>query len=140
MKVKKGNNSAISIKSFIIITLFLVIFSSCFTSIPDDRGEESQGGSLFTSQSVKPNYTITSATSAKPEIKPFDGELFSRSVYVVDMNSGEVFLAVNEKEKMIPASTVKIMTALHTLDLLSALGVIDSAVEVPDEVFAKFET
>ncbi|MCL2071962.1 MAG: D-alanyl-D-alanine carboxypeptidase [Oscillospiraceae bacterium] len=74
---------------------------------------------------------------------PFEreDELHSQGVYVVDVESGAALFAKNETARMNPASTVKIMTALVTLEEIGGdRESLSGLIEVPHVVFAGFDT
>ena len=77
-----------------------------------------------------------------PPRSDFDGadELHSAGVYVIDFESGEALFGKNETEKLYPASTVKIMTALITLEEIGEGEALYETIEVPQIAFAKFDT
>ena len=58
---------------------------------------------------------IVPATSASAAFTP-RCELHSEGIYMVEMETNTVVVAKNENERMIPASTTKIMTALVALE------------------------
>jgi D-alanyl-D-alanine carboxypeptidase (penicillin-binding protein 5/6) len=72
---------------------------------------------------------------------PFEGanELHSLGVYVVDVENGKTVFAKNENMRMNPASTIKIMTALVTLEVMGEL-LDDELIQVPGVVFEGFNT
>ncbi|MDR0222206.1 MAG: hypothetical protein LBI38_01545 [Oscillospiraceae bacterium] len=69
-------------------------------------------------------------------IKP-DGVLNSGSVYAVNTDTGIPVYAKNEKKKMVPASTAKIMTALVTLERVNDL---DGSVKVVSACLDEFHS
>jgi len=73
---------------------------------------------------------------------PFEGgdALQSRGVIVVDFETGETLFSKNEAERMNAASTMKIMTALLTLDIIGEGAELDELVTVTSEAFAGFDT
>ena len=71
---------------------------------------------------------------------PYEEDLRSKGVFVIDMESGAVGLAVNENKKMMGASTIKIMTALVILEELGEEDGLDQSVEVPEAIYAGFNT
>ncbi|MCL1903941.1 MAG: serine hydrolase [Oscillospiraceae bacterium] len=75
-----------------------------------------------------------------PEREPFVGELNSRGVYVVDVESGAEVFSKNETQALSPASTIKIMTALVTLEEIGEDEErLSELIEVPRVVFAGFD-
>jgi D-alanyl-D-alanine carboxypeptidase (penicillin-binding protein 5/6) len=104
-------------KKLLIILVVLLIFTSCEASIPD-------------------NWDATFDLDPFP----YEDELYSRSVYVADMETGAVGLAVNEQSMMMGASTIKIMTALVVLEELGEGELLDTLVKVPIEIYEGFNT
>jgi len=76
--------------------------------------------------------TTAAATTAEPVPPPSH---YSSSVYMYDMNKGEVIYAVNENEPLPPASILKIMTGLIVFENVPDLDVI---IEVPQSAFDEF--
>jgi D-alanyl-D-alanine carboxypeptidase (penicillin-binding protein 5/6) len=116
----------ISMKKFLllllIMTAVLAAFTSCHTSIPDDYG----------TYEAEPVLVLGDFS--------YVDELHSRAVFVMDIQTGETVFALNEHEKLPAASTVKIMTALLTLDLFGEGEFLDELVTVPQLVFDGFDT
>jgi D-alanyl-D-alanine carboxypeptidase (penicillin-binding protein 5/6) len=75
----------------------------------------------------------------EPEPFPYADELYSRAVYVIDADTGAVGLAINETERMMAASTIKIMTALIVLENLDEAG-LNQTIDVPLVIFDGFNT
>ena len=100
----------------LVLTLAAFVLTGCETSIPE-------------------GWTGSDMQSLSEPIA-FDGELHSKGAYVIDLDSDEVMFAKNEKEKLIPASTIKIMTALLTLEKAEDL---EELVQIPEAVFAGFD-
>jgi len=117
-------------KAAIIIPL-VIILAAC-KSIPEPVSDP-------VGVTVEPETTTTvttaaeTMTTAKPIPPP--PSHYSRSVYMYDMNKDEVIYAVNENEKLPPASILKIMTCLIVLENVPDL---DKYVEVPQSAFDEF--
>ncbi|MCL1789520.1 MAG: serine hydrolase [Oscillospiraceae bacterium] len=97
-----------------VITIVLIL-TACETSIP-------------------PNWR-----DRFPQREPFEGELNSRGVYIVDVESGEEVFTKNETKKLSPASTIKIMTALVTLEEIGEGERLNELIEVPRVIFERFD-
>jgi D-alanyl-D-alanine carboxypeptidase (penicillin-binding protein 5/6) len=106
----------------LILAVITAIFTSCHTSVPDNWGVP------------------------VVLLQPFEGELYSISAFVADLNTGEVLFEKQADERLNPASTIKIMTALVVLDtFLNADGHYDMSIltdtlQVPPVVFERFDT
>lgn len=69
---------------------------------------------LFETSHVKEEFKLRPIPEIKSETKPF---LTSYAAYVVDLPSFTPILDINSHERMFPASTVKVITALVALDV-----------------------
>lgn len=81
---------------YIILTILILFSNSCFAA-------ESQNNTI-----------VTSPTEEKPDIK--DINITSNCILLVEKDSGDIILEKNAYEKMYPASTTKILTAILVLE------------------------
>lgn len=112
-------NKNIAAKTSLIIAVIMT-FTACETSIPADWREWSQTEEVIAFQYEEP--------------------LNSTGVYIMDVESGDEIFSKNATEKLNPASTVKMMTALVTLEEIGEGERLNELIEVPRVVFAKFDT
>ena len=84
------------------------------------------------------NIQIGAAESEDYDIRGFvpDVEVFSEGIYMVNLETGAVILSKNQDARFYPASTVKVMTALITLENVEDL---DALVEIPGVVMNEFD-
>ena len=114
--------------SFVIFSLLLQIGASAAVAVPPDRGYVPPVTVYYDS-----NYLNGDIVAPKTGC---------RAVYAADPETGKVFVEKNAREKMFPASTTKILTALLVLencDITETAVVSQNAVDLvpPDYVTGK---
>lgn len=117
-------------KTAVIIPI-VIILAAC-KSIPEPAADPA--GVTYTSEAAA-STSATETASSETEVPVPPPELYSRSVYMYDMNNDALIYKLNENEKLPPASILKIMTCLLVLENVSEL---DKKVEVPQKAFDEF--
>ena len=91
--------------------IFILIFSACAQSVLADEDTDTSSD-VTTEETTSSDSSSTASTGTWPAAPTLD----AGAVYLVEANNGCVLNAVNETEKMYPASTTKLMTCLLALE------------------------
>jgi D-alanyl-D-alanine carboxypeptidase len=129
-------------KTLILLTLSALLLTSCgFEPVMTDELL-----SDFVLEHATPAHTFSPDTPPPREPFAFTEELNSRAACVIAVGGadcGTIVFAFNEDERLLPASTLKMMTFLVALELLESCGIDTDTrglIEVPPLIWLEFDT